>query len=216
MLSSNVQTKSQNLASPTCWKSRPELNLGSKVLRRFIKKVNMGANCWTWVAAIANTGYGVMNDGTHVVGAHRLSILFSGIDIPQGMHVDHLCRNRPCVRPSHLEVVTPRENTMRSNCPSSRNSKKTVCSEGHSFDDRNTYIRKSGARQCRICSQNRNAKRRSIARGSRIESIVCQECGILFRALVSHNLHRFYCATSCGARSAMRKFKERIKKEVKS
>jgi hypothetical protein len=71
--------------------------------------------------------------------------------IPDGLHLDHLCKVRNCVRPSHLEAVTPRENVMRSDGVASLNARKTHCKRGHPFSGRNLYVRPNGERACRKC-----------------------------------------------------------------
>lgn len=80
---------------------------------RFWAKVNKTASCWLWTAATHNAGYGVMRlDGRNEF-AHRISLKLSGVDIPAGFDVDHLCRNPRCVNPSHLEPVSHKENVRR-------------------------------------------------------------------------------------------------------
>lgn len=75
----------------------------------------------------------------------------------QGFEVDHLCRNRRCVRPSHLEVVTKQVNNYRSNSGSACNVRKTHCKNGHLLITKNIYespyISKQGKRICKICNR---------------------------------------------------------------
>jgi hypothetical protein len=74
--------------------------------------------------------------------------------IPDGLHLDHLCKNRPCYNPNHLEPVTPRENLLRGNTLAAKLSKQTHCKNGHPFDVENTILRPNG-RACRECGRQR-------------------------------------------------------------
>ncbi|WP_396021799.1 HNH endonuclease signature motif containing protein [Bacillus cereus group sp. BfR-BA-01522] len=71
--------------------------------------------------------------------------------IEEGMVIDHLCRNRKCVNPLHLEQVTQRINLLRGEGMSAENVKKTHCPQGHEYTEENTYISKAGSRYCRKC-----------------------------------------------------------------
>lgn len=71
-------------------------------------------------------------------------------DVPLGRELDHLCRVRKCVNPFHLEAVPHRLNTLRGVGPTATNAVKTTCSNGHSYDELNTYVRPTG-RGCKAC-----------------------------------------------------------------
>lgn len=89
---------------------------------------------------------------------HRLKFEeWSGKPIPDGMTLDHLCRNRACCNPHHLEVVSLRENLLRGVGPSAMNARKTTCPSGHEYSESNTYHKKNGSRQCKAC-QRKHAK----------------------------------------------------------
>ncbi len=85
------------------------------------------------------------------VKAHRFSYELFVNAIPIGLTIDHLCRNRACINPKHLEVVTRKENTLRGVGPAALNAKKTVCRKGHTFSASNTYYSRYG-RSCRACN----------------------------------------------------------------
>jgi hypothetical protein len=83
--------------------------------------------------------------------AHRVLYRLVNGPIPIGAEIDHLCRNRSCVNPDHLEAVSHRENLMRSPiAPAAINARKTHCKYGHEFTQTNTYV-SSGRRRCRLC-----------------------------------------------------------------
>ena len=118
-----------------------------KDITRFMNKVKKTDNCWLWTAAKSN-GYGDFGFNGKLVKAHRFSYeLFKG-DIPEGLTIDHLCRNRACVNPEHLEPVTNKINILRGISFSAINAKKTHCPQGHAYTGVKDYL---GRRICRTC-----------------------------------------------------------------
>lgn len=124
---------------------------------RLLGKVDFGDDCWEWTAGRFSGprgGYGAFAIGRRTVRAHRVMYEVVVGPIPSDLEPDHLCRNRGCVRPSHLEWVTPQENKTRGDSPVGLNARKDRCVRGHAFDEANTYLRPSGGRRCRMCNAN--------------------------------------------------------------
>ena len=129
---------------------------------RFYKHVFYASNgCHEWTAYIDRDGYGHINDGIHASAiAHRTAYEFSHSKIPAGLSIDHLCRNRKCVNPEHLEAVSMRINVLRGNTLPAKNYLKTACNRGHLFDRKNTHINTRGQRVCRACCREKESKKR--------------------------------------------------------
>lgn len=125
--------------------------------------VSVTSRCWRWTGCLKPTGYGTFWDGDRKVHAHRYAYESQVGPIPEGMQIDHLCRNRGCVRPDHLEAVTPRENVLRGDSPGARAVRTDRCDRGHSS---NWYVIKDGRRYCRDCARGwaRPSRRRTIKR----------------------------------------------------
>jgi hypothetical protein len=107
-------------------------------------------SCWTWMGCRETaSGYGAFTPTTGVtVKAHRFAYESMVGPIPEGLHLDHLCRTRLCVNPWHLEPVTPQVNTWRG----MGHGKETQCPQGHPYDTENTYHYR-GRRYCRPCKR---------------------------------------------------------------
>lgn len=118
---------------------------------RFWKKVAKGPRCWTWTASKDEDGYGMFKAG-RTLRAHRWAYEHAVGLIPNGMVLDHLCRNASCVNPSHLEPVTNEENLLRGWGRRIKNGMTDECINGHKFTPENTYATPKGALVCRACS----------------------------------------------------------------
>lgn len=128
-------------------KKRNFKNTKDDFFKRFVKT----DSCWVWQGKLS-LGYGDFCMDGRCQKAHRWAYEFAKGPIPKGMHIDHLCRNRACVNPDHLEVVTPQANTLRGIGLPAQNAAKTHCYNGHEFTPENTRQRKTG-RACIVCTK---------------------------------------------------------------
>jgi hypothetical protein len=108
--------------------------------------------CWEWQGRLDKNGYG--RKGSCL--AHRVVYEALVGKIHEGLTLDHLCRNHPCVNPEHLEPVTGKVNTLRGESFSAVNARKEFCKNGHPLNEANTYKRPGGWRGCRRCNQAAN------------------------------------------------------------
>ncbi|MFI2349761.1 HNH endonuclease signature motif containing protein [Streptomyces sp. NPDC019443] len=115
--------------------------------------------CWLWVGAIGARGYGRIFVDGQTVPAHRWSYEAEVGSIQPGLVIDHLCRNRACVNPAHLEPVTNQVNTLRGIGMTARRARTTHCPAGHEYAGANLYVSPRGDRRCRICEHLRAVRR---------------------------------------------------------
>lgn len=150
---------------PDIIKSTPIPRKREDIKERFFKFVDKTDTCWNWTGAITSHGYGYVRgaDQSHQ-SAHRVSYKMHVGDIPEGLVIDHLCRNRACVNPGHLEVVTNKVNLARGCGIAAKNAKKEQCKEGHPLSGGNVRMIKlyntkpyTLARRCKQCEY-RNVK----------------------------------------------------------
>lgn len=156
--------------------------------------VDTAGDCWQWTGAVSG-GYGRTRVDGRQYQAHRVTYAHFIGPIPEGHHVDHLCRNQLCVRPSHLEAVTPQMNVRRGTSIPANNARKTHCSRGHPFTPENTYLSKRG-RQCRTCYLASRSAEKKAKRRANIRRVECGWCGAPFEYW-GHM--RLYCSNECGA-----------------
>lgn len=123
-----------------------------KRIQYFTKHIQLDiiSGCWNWTATINNVGYGLFRFNGKLGVAHRFSYEYYNGKIPDNLVVNHLCRNRRCVNPSHLEVVSKKENLLKG---ITHLEKKIHCKNGHEYTLENTYVMPNGHRVCRICSK---------------------------------------------------------------
>lgn len=129
----------------------PFRNVGKdgKPTARFWSKVQKTETCWIWTAYRTPNGYGTLSVGATTKLAHRIAYMGVKGPIPDGLVLDHLCRNPSCVNPDHLEPVTTQENTKRG--IGHPNKRKTHCKRGHEFTPDNIIYKPNGARRCATC-----------------------------------------------------------------
>lgn len=135
------------------------------MMQRFCAKVAVTDSCWQWVGGGDGMGYGYFWNGKRCVRAHRFSYETFVGPIAVGLQIDHLCRNRLCVNPEHLEPVTQKVNLLRGESQPARNAVKTHCVHGHEFTPENTYHKPGESwRNCRTCTRLANRKNRPLIR----------------------------------------------------
>lgn len=128
---------------------------------RFWANVEKTDGCWLWRGYTVLSGYGRFHIGSRTDGsreqiyAHRYSYESIVGPIPAGAELDHLCRDRRCVNPAHLQPVSRQENILRGRSIAAINAQKTHCPRGHPYDESNTMRTSKGSRMCRQCKQDR-------------------------------------------------------------
>lgn len=146
------------------------------VLTRFHEKITVSANgCWVWQASLDQKGYALFSYQGKIRRASRVICALTFGDIPDDMVVDHICRNRACVNPDHLRLLTGRDNTLCGIGITAINARKTHCSRGHLLAGSNLHLYKDGRRECKQCQtlwRNNEKHRLAARRRSRLHWLI--------------------------------------------
>ena len=145
----------------------PADTLVVSAIERFRSKIRVTENgCHEWTGGRSRDGYGKFYEGDRLHLAHRWSWQQANGAVPSPLELDHLCRNRACVNPAHLEPVTRRTNVLRGIGITAQNAAKTACPKGHPYAGANLYVNPAGGRVCRECQRQKAAAYRARQRGA--------------------------------------------------
>jgi hypothetical protein len=109
--------------------------------------------CWGWKGSFTADGYSRFSLSGRYQKVHQMLYKYFIGTVEDGKELDHLCKNRWCCNPYHLESVTHRENVLRGDSPPAICARKIACPAGHPYCDSNTSVRSDGARHCRVCDR---------------------------------------------------------------
>lgn len=126
-------------------------------------EVDADTGCWNWTGSINDLGYGRLaigkNGEAHTFLAHRLSFaLHVGLPVHDDMVIDHVCRNRRCINPDHLERVTIAENNRRGEHPNMVAHRNGTCTQGHELAGDNRRVAPDGRVRCRTCQREQSKR----------------------------------------------------------
>lgn len=129
------------------------------LVERITDRCEVG-DCWIWLGGKTGSGYGAIRHDGKNHSTHRAMWQELVGPIPDGYHIDHLCRVRACCNPDHLEPVPPATNVRRALV----GRRWKTCKRGHEWNGANTYVYPDGHRQCRACLAINRRKTRALQR----------------------------------------------------
>ncbi len=144
------------------WKRHRDITDPPTREEHFWLDVDKSKDCWRWRNSHSHLGYALVMWFGKTRPAHRIAYELTRGPIPDGLVIDHLCRNRWCLNPDHMEPVTQRENVLRGEGVAARHAAKTHCPQGHEYTEENTYHwpgAKGASRACRACISERYQNR---------------------------------------------------------
>jgi hypothetical protein len=162
--------------------------------------IDLETGCWVWQRAKTKAGYGQVPIDGKMLYAHRVYYENNVGPIPEGLVLDHLCKNPACCNPDHLEPVTQAENMRRRRRPS--------CSHGHEMTGDNVYVTPAGNRQCRECNRARARDRvrlEGIAHRERRASKAANVEGSSLTVPTRSTVPLGKCQCGCGADTSIAK-----------
>jgi hypothetical protein len=120
---------------------------------RLRKNIKLDGDCWIWTQVLHEKGYGHFYFRGVILFVHRVSYILHVGPLPswKEMQLDHLCRNRACINPAHLELVTCRENLLRGETSTAERAARTICIHGHPLTSGNVRLNTQGHRRCKTC-----------------------------------------------------------------
>lgn len=124
--------------------------------------------CRTVRTGLSPSGYARRDIRGRKYRLARLVLALAGQRDDPALVTDHRCRNRACIEPSHLQLITQRENILSGTSPVARNAAKIGCDRGHVFDETNLAVLPNGERRCRACHRYRQRRLRAIQRAGAV------------------------------------------------
>lgn len=144
-------------------------NMRAKIVVELCPVAGLPGDCWAWTGALNSKGYGCVGVYRKSQLAHRVAYEITFGLIPAGLQIDHLCGNKRCCNPAHLEAVTGKTNMERTD-----QARKTHCVNGHRLAGANLIFKKAGQYTIRNCRECQNARNRAF-RAARREALLNAE-----------------------------------------